>query len=116
LRLPASPPLHLTYCTNIHAADGWPAVFANVRRYGPALKKRFSPGAPFGSGFGCPRGTPRNCSTATSRSSRRFWTTRACTSPIINGFPYGAFHRTPVKAEVYAPTGAIRSASSTPST
>ena len=42
---------HLTYCTNIHPADGWDAVFANLQRYAPALKRRFSPDAPFGIGL-----------------------------------------------------------------
>jgi hypothetical protein len=43
--------LHLTYCTNIHAADGWAGVFANLQRYAPALKARFAPSAPFGVGL-----------------------------------------------------------------
>ena len=43
--------LHLTYCTNIHAADGWAAVEANVRRYAPALRQRFAPDSPFGLGL-----------------------------------------------------------------
>ena len=42
---------HLTYCTNIHAADGWDGVFANLRTVAPALKARFSPAAPFGVGL-----------------------------------------------------------------
>ena len=42
---------HLTYCTNIHAADGWDGVLANIRRYAPALKARFAPSAPFGIGL-----------------------------------------------------------------
>jgi hypothetical protein len=33
--LRADPPLHLTYCTNIHAADGWPAIDATLRRIAP---------------------------------------------------------------------------------
>ncbi len=40
--------MHLSYCTNIHAADGWTAVLANLRRYAPALKHALSPHAPFG--------------------------------------------------------------------
>ena len=43
--------LHLTYCTNIHAADGWPAVEANLRQYAPALRRRFAPTTPFGVGL-----------------------------------------------------------------
>src|SRR6185369_11826395 len=40
--------LDLTYCTNIHPAEGWPAVFANLEKYAPALKQPLSPAAPFG--------------------------------------------------------------------
>ena len=29
---------HLTYCTNIHPGNGWSEVYANLRRYVPALK------------------------------------------------------------------------------
>ena len=42
---------HLTYCTNIHPADGWPAVFDNIRRIAPVLKARLSPAGPFGLGL-----------------------------------------------------------------
>ena len=43
--------LELTYCTNIHAADGWPAVLANLKRFAPALKRQLSPSGPFGLGL-----------------------------------------------------------------
>ena len=46
-----APGLHLTYCTNIHPAVGWDAVFANLQQFGPALKKRLSPASPFGIGL-----------------------------------------------------------------
>ncbi|HSV13648.1 MAG TPA: hypothetical protein VLI90_05275, partial [Tepidisphaeraceae bacterium] len=51
MQLDAPHPFHLTYCTNIHAADGWTAVFENVRQFAPALKDRLSPTAPFGIGL-----------------------------------------------------------------
>ena len=43
--------LGLTYCTNIHPAQGWPQVMASLQRYAPALKARLSPEAPFGIGL-----------------------------------------------------------------
>ena len=42
---------HLTYCTNIHPADGCDAVFASLSRHAPALKARFAPDRPFGVGL-----------------------------------------------------------------
>ncbi|HTG99749.1 MAG TPA: metabolite traffic protein EboE [Vicinamibacterales bacterium] len=97
-------PLHLTYCTNIHAADGWAAVLANVRQFAPALKERLSPSAPFGIGL---RLSARDASELLQDDGvdkfRRFLDEQGLYVALINGFPHGSFHRTPVKAEVYAP-------------
>jgi sugar phosphate isomerase/epimerase len=94
----------LTYCTNIHAADGWDAVFANLERYAPALKARFSPTAPFGVGL---RLSAREARELLERDRleqfRAFLDREGLYVAIINGFPYGPFHGTPVKANVYAP-------------
>jgi sugar phosphate isomerase/epimerase len=104
VRLAKHPNLHLTYCTNIHPADGWDAVFASVARYGPPLKARFSPDAPFGLGL---RLSARDASELRTgsrlRSFQDFLREQGLYVAIINGFPYGPFHGTPVKASVYAP-------------
>ena len=95
---------HLTYCTNIHPADGWPAVDANLRRYAPALKQRFAPDRPFGIGL---RLSARDAGELLEGSNldtfRRFLDDEGLYVAIINGFPYGSFHGTPVKEQVYAP-------------
>lgn len=95
---------HLTYCTNIHPADGWPAVDANLRRYAPALKQRFAPERPFGIGL---RLSARDAGELLEGSNldtfRRFLDDEGLYVAIINGFPYGSFHGTPVKEQVYAP-------------
>ncbi|MCC7008143.1 MAG: metabolite traffic protein EboE [Acidobacteria bacterium] len=97
-------PLHLTYCTNIHAADGWTAVRATIGRYAPALKARLSPAAPFGIGL---RLSARDASELSAPRAldefRAFLDREGLYVALINGFPYGAFHGTPVKADVYAP-------------
>ena len=41
----------LTYCTNIHVAEGWPQVLENLRRYAPELKRRLHPEGRFGLGL-----------------------------------------------------------------
>jgi sugar phosphate isomerase/epimerase len=95
---------HLTYCTNIHAADGWTAVNASVQRFAPALKERLSPSAPFGIGL---RLSARDAHELLQDNRldnfRRFLDERGLYVALINGFPHGSFHRTPVKADVYAP-------------
>lgn len=104
LILPSHPDFHLTYCTNIHPADGWEAVLSNVRRYAPALKARFSPDAPFGIGL---RLSARDAAELRSRNHltafRELLDREGLYVAVINGFPYGPFHGTPVKASVYAP-------------
>jgi sugar phosphate isomerase/epimerase len=98
------PGLHLTYCTNIHAADGWAAVFANLRTYAPALKARFSPDAPFGVGLRLSAREARELRDGGGVAAlRAFLDREGLYVAILNGFPYGHFHGTPVKATVYAP-------------
>jgi sugar phosphate isomerase/epimerase len=95
---------HLTYCTNIHAADGWEAVSANIRQYAPALKARFSPSAPFGVGLRLSAREARELLAGNRLNEfRSFLDSEGLYVAIINGFPFGPFHGTPVKANVYAP-------------
>jgi len=104
LQLDAPHPFHLTYCTNIHAADGWTAVFENVRQFAPALKDRLSPNAPFGIGLRLSARDARELlQDERLQDFRQFLDQRGLYVALINGFPHGSFHRTPVKAEVYAP-------------
>ena len=103
MRLPGSGEAHLTYCTNIHPADGWAAVFANLKRYAPPLKARFSPGAPFGIGLRLSAREARELLQQGLAEFRAFLDDQGLYVAIINGFPHGAFHGTVVKADVYAP-------------
>jgi hypothetical protein len=104
VRVDPAAPFHLTYCTNIHAADGWDAVNASVRHFATALKQRLSPAAPFGIGL---RLSARDARELLQHDQleefRRFLAEHGLYVALINGFPHGSFHRTPVKAEVYAP-------------
>ncbi|MGH9370964.1 MAG: metabolite traffic protein EboE [Vicinamibacterales bacterium] len=95
---------HLTYCTNIHPADGWKAVLASLERYAPALKARFAPESPFGIGLRLSARDGRELLEGTNlRDFRAFLDDQGLYVAIVNGFPYGPFHGTPVKAAVYAP-------------
>jgi sugar phosphate isomerase/epimerase len=98
------PPFHLTYCTNIHAADGWEGVLANLRQYAPPLKARFSADAPFGVGLRLSAREARELLDGNRlREFRQFLDDNGLYVAVINGFPYGHFHGAPVKASVYAP-------------
>ena len=96
--------LHLTYCTNIHPAVGWDAVFANLQRVAPALKARLSPSQPFGLGLRLSAHEARELLEGDRLTTfRSFLDREGLYVALINGFPYGAFHGTPVKTNVYAP-------------
>jgi sugar phosphate isomerase/epimerase len=96
--------LQLTYCTNIHPGNGWSAVNANIRQYAPALKARLSPARPFGLGL---RLSAQEASELLADGHLdqldAYLQASGLYVALINGFPYGPFHNTPVKADVYAP-------------
>jgi sugar phosphate isomerase/epimerase len=94
----------LTYCTNIHPAQGWPQVFASLERYAPALKARLSPDAPFGIGLRLSGVESRELLEGDQLDRFSDWLAeRGLYVFTLNGFPYGAFHGTHVKADVHAP-------------
>jgi sugar phosphate isomerase/epimerase len=96
--------LDLTYCTNIHPAEGWPAVFANLEKYAPALKGALAPDAPFGIGLRLSAAEARELLDGDRLERLRdFLESRGLYVALINGFPYGFFHGAPVKETVYAP-------------
>ena len=104
MRLPSHPDFHLTYCTNIHPAEGWEAVLSSVRRYAPALRRRLAAASGFGVGLRLSAQDAAGLLAADNlREFRRFLDGEGLYVAIINGFPYGHFHGKPVKASVYAP-------------
>lgn len=96
--------LDLTYCTNIHPGNGWNEVFANLAAYGPALKSRLSPDAPFGIGLRLSNRESEEVLREDHLSSlAAFLEENGLYVRLMNGYPYGAFHGAPVKAGVFAP-------------
>ena len=104
MQLPSHPDFHLTYCTNIHPADGWDAVLASLQKHAPALRRRFAPAATFGVGLRLSAHDAAGLLTGGNlRDFRRLLDDDGLYVAVINGFPYGHFHGKPVKASVYAP-------------
>jgi sugar phosphate isomerase/epimerase len=94
----------LTYCTNIHRGEAWSDVRENVMTLVPDVKRRVSPDAPFGVGLRLSERAAREL--ASERELERFASDLAARDLYVvtlNGFPYGDFHRTPVKENVYRP-------------
>jgi len=104
MRLSSPGQPHLTYCTNIHAGETWAEVRANLERYVLAVRREVAPDRRFGVGL---RLSGRAASTlaepAELEAFRGFLVTHGLYVFTINGFPYGAFHGTRVKENVYLP-------------
>jgi len=103
MRLPSG--AHLTYCTNIHPGETWAEVLAVLSQALPSLKARVAPERALGVGL---RLSAR-AALELERDERCFQELLALLAevdgyvPTLNGFPYGEFHRGPVKAAVYLP-------------
>jgi sugar phosphate isomerase/epimerase len=96
--------LHLTYCTNIHPANGWEAVRESLRAHAPALKARLSPDAPFGIGLRLSGAESAELLEGDLLARFREWLDgEGLYVFTLNAFPHGAFHGQPVKAGVHAP-------------
>lgn len=103
---------HLGYCTNIHAAEQWTDIRGQLEQYLPRVKSQLQlaethPAAAMGVGL--------RLSAAAVTSLGDEQTLQDLLSLLgddfyvytINAFPYGAFHNTPVKEQVYAPDWSI---------
>ena len=104
MQLQQQPPLHLTYCLNIHPGETWAEQFTAIRQKALEVKKLVAPNRPFGLGLRLSRqaadalaGRPRRA------DLRKFLDDHGLYVFTINGFPYGQFHGTRVKEQVYAP-------------
>lgn len=104
MRLPGSSDIHLTYCLNIHRGESWSENFAAIREHALRVRQAVAPDAPFGLGL-------RLSSQAAAELANpgalgdfaAFLDDHGLYAFTINGFPYGRFHATAVKQDVYAP-------------
>ncbi len=95
---------HLSYCTNIHPGESWDEIRGNLERYLPQVKRRVSPGAPFGVGLRLSAIAAQSLSAPeTLAQFKGFLRQNDLYVFTINGFPYGPFHGTRVKEGVYLP-------------
>lgn len=100
----SQPPIHLTYCTNIHPGETWPEVRENIERYVLAVRDRVAGGRPFGVGLRLSAEAARALALPEElRAFKSFLAENNLYVFTINGFPYGAFHGTRVKERVYLP-------------
>jgi len=99
------PPLHLTYCLNIHRGESWAENFDAIREKALAVKNAIAPNQWFGLGLRLSQAAAQTLlgSEALIDEARAFFSEHQLYPFTINGFPYGNFHGTTVKESVYAP-------------
>jgi sugar phosphate isomerase/epimerase len=95
---------HLTYCTNIHRGETWGETRAALERHLPDVKRKVSPDADMGVGLRLSGIASEELGMgAQFQAFKEFLATQGLYVFTINGFPYGPFHGTRVKEEVYQP-------------
>lgn len=99
------PPLHLTYCLNIHPGESWADNLIALRDKTVAVKRRVAPEAWFGAGLRIAHQAAEELTASPDARAEAldFFTANQIYPYSINGFPYGRFHAGPVKENVYAP-------------
>lgn len=99
-----NPPLHLTYSLNVHPGETWDENFRVIREVVPAVRRKVGREGPFGLGLRLSRQAADALKDSARLDDLRAWlAAQECYVFTINAFPYGAFHGTRVKEQVYAP-------------
>jgi sugar phosphate isomerase/epimerase len=104
MKISSKPPVHLTYCLNVHPGETWDAAFRSIRDYTLAVRDRVATDQPFGLGLrlgiemldDLERPGVLDAFTSFLAAENLYVFT-------VNGFPYGTFHGERVKEKVYAP-------------
>ena len=95
---------HLAYCTNIHRGETWSETLDALKTHTLAVRESVCPRGPFAIGLRL------SCQAAvelsdpeTLLSFQRWLGENSCYVFTINGFPFGRFHGSRVKEQVYVP-------------
>jgi hypothetical protein len=96
--------IHLAYCTNVHRGETWTETLAMLERHTLPVRQRVAAGQPYAIGLRLgQRAAAELAERQTLSAFRRWLDANDCYVFTINGFPYGSFHGTRVKEQVYAP-------------
>lgn len=95
---------HLSYCSNIHPGESWDEVRDNLARHLPDIRQQLAPDEPFGIGLRLSASAADALAQNDNLTEfQRFLADGNYYVFTINGFPYGPFHGTRVKEDVYLP-------------
>ena len=96
--------LHLAYCTNIHRGETWPETLRALEQHTLAVKAQVCPAGPYAIGLRLGAEAAKALLDHQTRLDFKRWMDRhGCYVFTINGFPYGRFHGTRVKEQVFQP-------------
>ncbi len=96
--------LHLAYCTNIHRGENWQQTFDALQQHTLAVRDKVCPDKPYAIGLRLSDLASRELSDRNTLLNFRRWLDKNhCYVFTINGFPYGQFHGSSVKQNVYWP-------------
>ena len=94
----------LTYCLNIHPTQDWAEVRAALLGPVAVVRHALCPAAPFAVGLRFSAAAVRELGDPAARAELQEILARHDYLPVtVNGFPYGPFHGTRVKEDVYQP-------------
>lgn len=95
---------HLSYCTNIHPGKNWTEDFEALKLNLPLIKESVSPDQQMGLGLRLSNEASLALSQPAELAEFMQWLKDNNAYVFtMNGFPYGEFHRTVVKADVHTP-------------
>jgi sugar phosphate isomerase/epimerase len=96
--------LHLAYCTNIHRGENWQETFDSLKTHTLAVRRQVCPDKPYAIGLRLGSTAAKELSDPATLQSFRQWLEETnCYVFTINGFPFGRFHGSRVKEQVYRP-------------
>ena len=96
--------LHLAYCTNIHRGEDWAQTFKSLKTDVMSVRDRVSADKAYAIGLRLSDLASRELSDPAVLETFQQWLKdENCYIFTINGFPFGNFHGTRVKEQVYVP-------------
>jgi hypothetical protein len=96
--------IHLGYCTNIHRGESWEETWRGLKEHTLRVKDRVSGGKAYGIGLRLSAQAANELNQPGKLDEFRRWLDdNGCYVFTINGFPYGSFHGTRVKEQVFKP-------------
>jgi hypothetical protein len=95
---------HLTYCSNIHPGESWPSLRNTLENSIPAVRDELGWSGPFGVGLRVAAEAARALTQPDNLAElKSILAAENLYVFTLNGFPYGPFHGTRVKEDVYLP-------------